>query len=67
MDANDKGKDDAFVFIGGSAFHHVAGELRYEVSGSDVYVSGDTSGDGVADFIIQLKGVSSLATSDFIL
>jgi Ca2+-binding RTX toxin-like protein len=69
IDANAKtlGVDNAFVFIGANAFHKVAGELRYEVAGSDVNVSGDWNGDGHADFMIQVKGVTSLSGSDFIL
>jgi len=59
--------NDAFSFIGTASFHHVAGELRYVVQGADSYVYGDVNGDGVADFGILLKGVTSLTANDFIL
>jgi Ca2+-binding RTX toxin-like protein len=59
--------DQAFTFIGTAAFHNVAGELRYVVVGANVTVTGDTNGDGVADFTLNLTGVSSLTSSDFLL
>jgi len=59
--------NDAFTFISTQAFHNVAGELRYVVQGADSYVYGDVNGDGVADFGILLKGVTSVVASDFIL
>lgn len=59
--------DDGFKFIGTSAFHSVAGELRYEVSGGDSYVMGDMNGDGVADLKIHIVGVTSLTSADFVL
>jgi len=64
-------KDQAFTFIGSTAFSKVAGELRYEVVGpNDIYLSGDTNGDGKADFVIDLSGpsnVASLVANDFVL
>jgi len=64
IDANTTLKgDQAFTFIGGADFHHVAGELQY-ASGS---VSGDTNGDGVADFVFDLLGLPALVKGDFIL
>src|SRR5262249_30171549 len=59
--------DDVFSFVGTAAFSKVAGELRYEVSGADVVVSGDLNGDGKADLMIHLTNVASLAASDFVL
>jgi Ca2+-binding RTX toxin-like protein len=59
--------NDTFTFISTQAFHNVAGELRYVVQGGDSYVYGDVNGDGVADFGILLKGVTSVVASDFIL
>ena len=64
-------KNQAFTFIGSTAFSKVAGELRYEVVGpNDIYLSGDTNGDGKADFVIDLSGpsnVASLVANDFVL
>jgi Ca2+-binding RTX toxin-like protein len=59
--------DQKFSFIGTSAFHHVAGELRYEVVNGDANVLGDVNGDGVADFSLHLTHVGSLTSGDFIL
>lgn len=68
VDANTSlGGDQAFVFIGASAFHDVAGELRFMVSGSNTTVMGDTNGDGVADFTLNLTGVTTLVSGDFLL
>jgi Ca2+-binding RTX toxin-like protein len=65
----------AFHFIGTAAFSGARGELRYEVrSNGDAYAYGDVYGigtgfdsDGVADFVIHLRGVTSLQATDFIL
>lgn len=59
--------DQAFLFIGTSSFHRVAGELRYGVSGADSIVQGDVNGDGVADFSIRVVGVGTLTAADFTL
>ena len=56
---------DLFTFIGQHAFDKVAGELRYDVTGGNTYVYGDMNGDGVADFAIVLKGITSLSAADF--
>jgi len=58
-------RNDTFAFIGQHAFDKVAGELRYDVAGGNTYAYGDMNGDGVADFAIVLKGVTSLSASDF--
>lgn len=62
-----RGSNDAFSFIGTEAFTRVAGQLRYETAGDDLFVSGDTNGDGRADFLIQLNAINSLNASDFLL
>lgn len=60
--------DQAFSFIGTSAFSNVAGELRIETGDPAVtVVLGDIDGDGVADFSIVLTGTLSLAGADFVL
>lgn len=68
LDANTRlSGNNAFHFIGKSAFTGSAGELRYQVSGADLYVYGDVNGDGRADFGIHLKGHAALYASDFLL
>lgn len=57
--------DDAFTWIGDSAFHHVAGELRFIQTANNTYVQGDTNGDGLSDFWIRLDGVINLQAGDF--
>jgi hypothetical protein len=58
---------DAFTFIGTAAFGNVAGQLRYDVVGGASFVSGDINGDGIADFVIRVNGVTNLQAGDFIL
>jgi len=60
-------RDDAFTFIGTTAFHHIAGELRYDVANGTATVYGDTNGDGIADFALILKSITALSATDFIL
>lgn len=68
IDANINTKaDDAFKFVGTSAFSGKAGELRYEVSNGAAHVYGDVNGDGIADFTIVLNGVRTLGAEDFYL
>jgi serralysin len=51
-----------FSYIGSSAFHRIAGELRY----GGRFVEGDINGDALFDFRIEV-GVASLARGDFVL
>lgn len=68
IDANTKtAANDVFTFIGTGAFHKKAGELRYEKAGADTYLSGDTNGDGKADFVLHIDLAVALKVSDFIL
>jgi Ca2+-binding RTX toxin-like protein len=68
VDANTNADgNQAFAFIGTSAFHNVAGELRYEIIGGNTYLTGDTDGDGTADFMIRLDGTHALVSGDFVL
>lgn len=56
----------AFTFIGNTAFSGTAGELRYDRA--TWLVTGDTDGDGVADFSIVLAhGPTGVTAVDFIL
>lgn len=65
--------DQAFGWIGVSAFSGVAGQLRYQkydYSGTATdltIVTGDVNGDRVADFSIEIAGLRTLAAGDFIL
>lgn len=62
--------NQAFAFLGTAAFNTAdskIGELRYEQSGTLVYVYGDQNGDGIADFALRIDGVTGLAASDFVL
>lgn len=67
MDAVVGGEDDNFAFIGTDAFSGTAGELRVQKSGTDMFVSGDTNGDGIADFTLRVSDVASLVATDFVL
>jgi Ca2+-binding RTX toxin-like protein/subtilisin-like proprotein convertase family protein len=58
--------DQAFSFIGTSAFSMNAGELHYAVSGTTSSLSGDVDGNGVADFVLQLTSVTTLVAGDFV-
>lgn len=65
IDANDLvPNDQAFAFLGTGAFTGGAGEVRYDVVGSDSIVRGTIGGTGV-DFEIKVMGVTSLAATDF--
>jgi Ca2+-binding RTX toxin-like protein len=68
VDANTAdGTDQAFSFVGTNAFTGTAGELRYEQTGGNTYVYGDTDGDGAADLAIMLLGSHALVGTDFTL
>ena len=56
--------DQAFSFIGNSAFSGVAGQLRTYSQGGDNFVAGDVDGNGAADFTINL-GNMPVASTDF--
>jgi Ca2+-binding RTX toxin-like protein len=60
--------NQAFLFIGTGAFTNKAGQLRIDDSDPGMtLVLGDTNGDGVADFAIELNGSHSLTAGDFFL
>lgn len=67
IDAIVGGDPNSFSFLGANAFTNVAGQLRYQHSGGNTYIQGDTNGDGVADFIIRVDGVHVLTVADFML
>jgi Ca2+-binding RTX toxin-like protein len=61
--------DQAFAWIGGSAFSGSAGQLRAYQSGGSWFVEGDTNGDGAADLVIALtlQGTAPIGPGDFVL
>lgn len=56
--------NEVFLFKGTAA---TAYSVWYSVSGSNVIVKGDVTGDKIADFEILVVGVTSLSSGDFIL
>ncbi|HYI49007.1 MAG TPA: DVUA0089 family protein, partial [Allosphingosinicella sp.] len=59
------GGNDDFTFIGTTAFHNVAGEVRYEVTGGHAHVFADLDGNGTSDMEIIVSNVIILAGTDF--
>ncbi len=59
--------DQAFSFIGTTAFSGVAGQLRYAASGPDTLISGDVNGDKLPDFAILATGAHNFTAPNFIL
>jgi len=65
--------DQGFRFTGTKGFTGKAGELHYAIfdqpgAANDVtIVSGDTNGDLVADFEIEIAGIVNFRSSDFLL
>lgn len=63
-----KAGDQNFKFLGVKGFTKHAGELHYKFEGSArTIVEGDVTGDGRADFQIELTGHKVLVSGDFIL
>jgi len=58
--------NEAFSWIGDTAFTGTAGQLRSYVDQGSTYIAGDTNGDGVADFSIAL-GARAFLPSDILL
>ncbi|MCC2651832.1 MAG: protease [Microvirga sp.] len=64
MDANTRlAGNQVFTFIGNNVFQGKAGELRF----ANGVASGDTNGDKIADFGINVAGLSAMSRSDFYL
>jgi serralysin len=59
---------DLFHFIGAAGFDGSAGELDYGYNGSSgiTVLQGDTNGDRVADFAIDLSGNIAISISDLV-
>jgi Ca2+-binding RTX toxin-like protein len=56
---------DGFTFIGDGRFSGAAGELRFSQIDGNTFIAGDTNGDRVSDFVIQLDGLVDLTAADF--
>jgi len=67
VDAIAGGGDNAFSFIGNSAFSGSAGELRWEHDSGNTMLYMDINGDMAADYAIQLVGTLNLTGADFVL
>ncbi len=61
------GANDAFDFIGSTAFSGTAGELRFTTNGTNGFLRADRDGDGTQDMIIVLTNTTSLSVGDLIL
>lgn len=68
IDANTNAAgNQAFTFIGNSAFHGKAGELRFEKKASDTYIYADVNGDKKADLTIHLDDAVAFVKGFFVL
>ncbi len=54
------------VFIGSAAFTGEAGQIRYYQASGQTIIAGDVTGDGLADYQIQLRGLYAIQGSDFV-
>jgi Ca2+-binding RTX toxin-like protein len=61
------GGNQAFDFLGTSAFTGAAGEVRYSQVGGNTLVSADVDGNMTVDFVFQLDGLYTLSGTDFVL
>lgn len=59
--------NDAFSFIGTTAFGGVAGQLRWNADGAYCLIQGDVNGDAVADLTVRVKGTASVDVNWFVL
>ena len=68
IDVNEKRSgNNAFTYIGRKDFTGRAGELTIEKTKKGLYVEADTNGDQTPDFVVFLKGMSSISKGDFYL
>ncbi len=73
IDAVAGGADDPFVFIGKAGFHGIAGELRYVqvnaagTANDRTIIAADVDGNKTTDFSIELTGLKTLTSGDFVL
>ena len=54
-------------FIGTEAFSGEAGRVALRALRGNTLVKGDVNGDAVADFVIQVTGLVSFNSGDFLL
>lgn len=66
-DVSTVGTIEHFTWLGSAKFTGAAGELRSVSTTSGTVVTGDTNGDGLADFAIRLDGSQVLSAADFVL
>jgi Ca2+-binding RTX toxin-like protein len=60
--------DGVFTFLGDKPFSKPSvGQLRFELRPGLLLLQADVNGDGFADLVIELVGVSTLVEADFIL
>ncbi|MFC7537886.1 calcium-binding protein [Sphingomonas sp. GCM10030256] len=64
---NGTSTNEAFRWVGSSAFQGTPGELRYEQISGNTFLFGDVDGDTVPDFCVQIIGLHSLISSDILL
>ncbi|MPR11986.1 calcium-binding protein [Microvirga tunisiensis] len=62
------GKFSEYTFIGTERFHNVPREMHvYHLADGNSYISGDTNGDGDADFAIKVLGWHTFSSAEFVL
>ena len=61
--------NQTFTFLAGKgmALGGVAGQIHYLALGANTLIEGDTNGDKIIDFQIELKGTIGLSAGDFVL
>jgi serralysin len=59
--------NQAFAFIGASAFYRKAGELHTVKTSGGLYIEGDVNGDARADFQIYVKAIALMSAAEFVL
>ena len=60
-----QGLKQRFVFVGNAELSGTVGELAYSYEGGNTIVQADTTGDGIANFEIELAGLLELSSGDF--
>ncbi|MGL4394902.1 MAG: calcium-binding protein [Hyphomicrobium sp.] len=59
--------DQAFQFMGETQFSGAQGELVQWTSGNVTTIGGDVDGDRVADFMVNVTGLHTMQSTDFLL